>query len=199
MLLHPSNFLLLDEPTNHLDLRAKDVLLEALEDYTGTVVFVSHDRYFIDKLATRVFEIGGGEVHVFPGNYEDYLWRKAGGADALAAATESRRVAEAAKSTPVAAPRPVVETKAPRKRINPIKLRQMQGRLKELEREIARREAALADHEAALMHFISAAETERVTRLLTQGRKELEKMVAEWESLSAELERSENGTTDEHR
>ena len=78
MLLHPSNFLLLDEPTNHLDLRAKDVLLEALEKYTGTVVFVSHDRYFIDKLATRVFEIGGGEVNVFPGNYEDYLWRKEG-------------------------------------------------------------------------------------------------------------------------
>jgi ATP-binding cassette subfamily F protein 3 len=57
MLLHPSNFLLLDEPTNHLDMRAKDVLLEALQDYTGTVVFVSHDRYFIDKLATRIFEI----------------------------------------------------------------------------------------------------------------------------------------------
>jgi ATP-binding cassette subfamily F protein 3 len=78
MLLRPSNFLLLDEPTNHLDLRAKDVLLEALAKYTGTVVFVSHDRYFIDKLATRVFEIGGGEVNAFPGNYEDYLWRKEG-------------------------------------------------------------------------------------------------------------------------
>src|ERR1700674_5726428 len=78
MLLQPSNFLLLDEPTNHLDMRAKDVLLESLEKYTGTVVFVSHDRYFIDKLATRVFEVGDGEVHVFPGNYEDYLWRKEG-------------------------------------------------------------------------------------------------------------------------
>ena len=79
MLLHPANFLLLDEPTNHLDMRAKDVLLEALKKYTGTVVFVSHDRYFIDKLATRVFEIGDGKVEIFPGNYEDYLWRKQGG------------------------------------------------------------------------------------------------------------------------
>ena len=78
MLLHPANFLLLDEPTNHLDLRAKDVLLEALMKYTGTVVFVSHDRYFIDKLATRVFEIGEGKVEIYPGNYEDYLWRKQG-------------------------------------------------------------------------------------------------------------------------
>src|SRR5246127_3181587 len=79
MLLHPANFLLLDEPTNHLDIRAKDILLSALSAYTGTVVFVSHDRYFIDKLATRVFEIGGGKVEIYPGNYEDYLWRKQGG------------------------------------------------------------------------------------------------------------------------
>src|SRR5450631_1573571 len=79
MLLHPANFLLLDEPTNHLDIRAKDVLLEALAGYTGTVVFVSHDRYFIEHLATRVFEIADGEVRVFPGNYADYLWRKDGG------------------------------------------------------------------------------------------------------------------------
>jgi ATP-binding cassette subfamily F protein 3 len=75
LLLHPANFLLLDEPTNHLDLRAKDVLLGALMEYTGTVVFVSHDRYFIDNLATRVFEIGDGKVEIYPGNYEDYLWR----------------------------------------------------------------------------------------------------------------------------
>src|ERR1700721_3070979 len=79
MLLHPANFLLLDEPTNHLDMRAKDVLLEALMKYTGTVVFVSHDRYFIDNLATRVFEIGDGKVEIYPGNYEDYLWRTQGG------------------------------------------------------------------------------------------------------------------------
>src|SRR5580693_6397643 len=84
MLLHPANFLLLDEPTNHLDLRAKDVLLEALMKYTGTVVFVSHDRYFIDKLATRVFEIGDGKVEIYPGNYEDYLWRKQGRAATIA-------------------------------------------------------------------------------------------------------------------
>src|SRR5437762_1202861 len=83
MLLHPANFLLLDEPTNHLDMRAKDVLLEALSKYTGTVVFVSHDRYFIDKLATRVFEIGEGRVEVYPGNYEDFLWRRQGGAEKL--------------------------------------------------------------------------------------------------------------------
>src|SRR5580658_8182904 len=85
MLMMPGNFLLLDEPTNHLDMRAKDVLLTALQEYAGTVVFVSHDRYFIDKLASRVIEVAEGSVHVFPGNYEDYLWRKNGGAPAAAA------------------------------------------------------------------------------------------------------------------
>src|SRR6204780_409304 len=94
MLLAPSNFLLLDEPTNHLDMRAKDVLLEAMSKYSGTVVFVSHDRYFIDNLATRVFEIEEGHVHIYPGNYEDYLWRKQGGPETLAAQTAAAVVAE---------------------------------------------------------------------------------------------------------
>ncbi len=85
MLLQPSNFLLLDEPTNHLDLRAKDVLLEALEKFSGTVVFVSHDRYFIDNLATKVFEVADGKVTVYAGNYEDYLRSK----EAQAASTQA--------------------------------------------------------------------------------------------------------------
>src|SRR5882724_9004220 len=79
MLVSPANFVLLDEPTNHLDLRAKDVLLEAIRAFTGTVLFVSHDRYFIDGLATRVFEVEDRRLHIYPGNYEDYLWRKQGG------------------------------------------------------------------------------------------------------------------------
>src|SRR5437867_10854746 len=90
MLLHPSNFLLLDEPTNHLDLRAKDVLLESLKKFSGTVVFVSHDRYFIDNLATRVFEVADGAVHVFPGNYEDYRWRKENAAAPIVAAPAAK-------------------------------------------------------------------------------------------------------------
>src|ERR1700678_1139641 len=118
MLMMPSNFLLLDEPTNHLDMRAKDVLLEALQDYTGTVVFVSHDRYFMDKLATRVFEVEEGRVHIFPGNYEDYLWRKSGGREARAAQAE-KQVA--------AAPAPIAP-KGPDKRVNPMKLKQMKDR-----------------------------------------------------------------------
>ncbi len=97
ILVSPSNFLLLDEPTNHLDMRAKDVLLEALSGYSGTVVFVSHDRYFIDRLATRVLEIEGGAITAYEGNYEDYLRRKA--ALAMAAAGEAQASPSAAANS----------------------------------------------------------------------------------------------------
>ncbi len=76
MLLRPSNTLLLDEPTNHLDLDSKDVLLDALADYGGTLIFVSHDRYFVEKLATKIVEVGGGQIIGYPGTYKEFLWHK---------------------------------------------------------------------------------------------------------------------------
>ncbi len=76
LLLRPANLLLLDEPTNHLDLQSKQVLLDSLKGYQGTIVFVSHDRYFVDQLATRVLEIGNGKVESYLGNYEDFLAAK---------------------------------------------------------------------------------------------------------------------------
>ena len=177
MLLAPSNFLLLDEPTNHLDMRAKDVLLEAMSKYSGTVVFVSHDRYFIDNLATRIFEIEDGHVHVYPGNYEDYLWRKQGGPETLAAETAPARV------EPVAAAPP-----EPKKRVNPMKLKKVQERLKEVELQVATLESEIAQTEAALADFKSVEETMRLNEFVSTRRTELESRVAEWEALSAELE-----------
>src|SRR5215469_6327832 len=192
MLLQPSNFLLLDEPTNHLDLRAKDVLLESLQKFTGTVVFVSHDRYFIDKLATRVFEIEDGRVEVFPGNYEDYLWRKQGkGAAApdLSLSSNGDRVVPAPATVDKEAVEPEVTAKA--KRINPIKLRQMKERRRELEEEVVRLEAAVAQAETALQSFVSAEETQLQTGLLERSKLDLERCMTEWEDLAAALEELE--------
>ena len=176
MLLHPSNFLLLDEPTNHLDMRAKDVLLESLEKYSGTVVFVSHDRYFIDKLATRVFEIGEGEVHVFPGNYEDYLWRKGG------------KPLDLALDAPAPVAAPLANHRKPEKRVNPIKLKQMRDHCRELEEGIAELEAQIAHYEAELASFVSTEETVRVSKLLDEARLELSRRIEEWEGMSQALE-----------
>ena len=83
MLLRPSNTLLLDEPTNHLDLDSKEVLLDALVDYGGTLIFVSHDRYFVERLATKIIEVGDGTAVSFPGTYREFLYHKEhGGRDA---------------------------------------------------------------------------------------------------------------------
>ena len=183
MLLHPANFLLLDEPTNHLDMRAKDVLLEALSKYTGTVVFVSHDRYFIDKLATRVFEIGDGRVEVYPGNYEDYRWRKGGGAARLQEAVAAAPAAVQPVNGNGAAP---AESKS--KRLNPIKRKQMEDRVRELEQEITRMEAAIVECESALQTFVSANETQRLTREIEDHRRALHASIKEWEELGQALE-----------
>ncbi len=184
MLLHPSNFLLLDEPTNHLDMRAKDVLLESLEKYNGTVVFVSHDRYFIDKLATRVFEIGDGRVEVFPGNYEDYLWRKQ-----RAAEGEDSEIAKVASAPTLSdVPGYTALKDEPRKRLNPIRMKQLQERCQQLESEIADMEAQIAKCEHALQSFVSPEETQRQVDLLAQSRTDLAKMIEEWEELSTVLE-----------
>jgi ATP-binding cassette subfamily F protein 3 len=191
MLLHPSNFLLLDEPTNHLDLRAKDVLLESLQKFTGTVVFVSHDRYFIDKLATRVFEIGEGRVEVFPGNYEDYLRSKEGltGKPAIAEASRNGGRSGTVESTPLSKPAETAppESEAKQKRINPLKLKQMQDRCQELEEEIARLETSIALTETALQNFVSVEETQRQTGELERSKSELEQRMAEWEELAQTL------------
>jgi ATP-binding cassette, subfamily F, member 3 len=189
ILVSPANFLLLDEPTNHLDLRAKDVLLEAINSFTGTVIFVSHDRYFIDRLATRVFEVADGKVNVYPGNYEDYLWRKEGGAEALAAATSAAETPAAAAALSTSnshIPEPAV--REPARRVNPIKLKQMQDRLKFVEEEIPRVEASIGNAEQALGVFVSAEETARVSSELEELREKHVSLTNEWEELATQLE-----------
>ena len=75
MLMYPPNLLVLDEPTNHLDLATKDMLIKALKDFEGTMIFVSHDRSFLRGLSTRVLELSGAEPLLFPGSYVEYVAR----------------------------------------------------------------------------------------------------------------------------
>jgi ATP-binding cassette subfamily F protein 3 len=202
LLLHPANFLLLDEPTNHLDMRAKDVLLDALVKYTGTVVFVSHDRYFIDKLATRVFEIGDGKIEIFPGNYEDYLWRKQGGHIEQEAAIvdslklQAETVTRASNGTHKATQIAAVETAvaplpAKVKRLNPIRRKQMEDRIREIEAAVARVEAAISQYENALQNFVNAGETQRQSQELDESKSTHAALLQEWEELAEALQESD--------
>ncbi|PYU24559.1 MAG: ABC transporter ATP-binding protein [Acidobacteria bacterium] len=180
MLLRPANFLLLDEPTNHLDLQAKDVLLEALRKFTGTVVFVSHDRYFINKLATRIFEIESGRLQDYPGNYEDYLWQR------------ERLAAEAAGSSGKVEARELRasnEQKTRPKRPIPISVRKMEKHRNELEQEISRCETEITSLELELGNFKSAEESIRVAALIDERRTRLKEMTESWEQLVVTLER----------
>jgi ATP-binding cassette subfamily F protein 3 len=103
MLLRPANLLILDEPTNHLDIPAKEMLEEALQNYDGTAILVSHDRYFISQVANKIVEIRDGEFRVYLGDYHYYLDKIAeekeqARLEAIAAEKAAKKAAKAAKS-----------------------------------------------------------------------------------------------------
>jgi ATP-binding cassette subfamily F protein 3 len=162
MLLRPANTLVLDEPTNHLDLDSKDVLLDALEDFGGTLIFVSHDRYFVDKLATKIVAVGHGGLEVYPGGYEEFLWSREARAAAPAsqppvkpasgtAATRAR--AQSGTSDPVRKPPP---TYAEKKKVDAESRRRQKAaderarRVRDLEQRIAEREEAIRELETRM-------------------------------------------------
>ena len=209
MLVSPANFILLDEPTNHLDLRAKDVLLEAIRDFTGTVLFVSHDRYFIDGLATRVFEVEDRRVHIYPGNYEDYLFRKSGGTEKLAETAAANPHIDSA--TGMFKPSKQVGNKEPElsvdtheiegsldpvtdpprpniKRLNPIKLKQLEDRVAAIEEELPDLEARILAAEQQQGIFTTAGAAQSIAAELDQLRGRHAARTAEWEDLATQLE-----------
>ncbi|WP_263350219.1 ABC-F family ATP-binding cassette domain-containing protein [Acidicapsa acidisoli] len=200
ILVSPSNFLLLDEPTNHLDMRAKDVLLEAIESFSGTVIFVSHDRYFLDRLATKVLEVKDGGVVIYPGNFAEYVRDQEeraalGDGPKVAPVTPKSVAAPVAQAMAVAVANGAgaFDVKADSakdrvRKLNPIKLKQMEERCAFLEEEVPRIEASIAHTENALGNYVSAAETERQSLLLEELRKQLGDFTAEWEELMMQLE-----------
>ena len=192
LLLSPANCLLLDEPTNHLDIRSKDILMDALRDYGGTLVFVSHDRYFLDGLATRVLEIGDGTAVAYLGNYGDYLRKK----------TQEEQGRNA--PVPAAGPEPLPAARAaapsePRKnRANPIRVRKLRQEIESLEGKIQLDETRIA----VLGQMLASEELYRDHQLFRATMEEhnqlqgvLEHSMAEWERLHADLEALEGSGT----
>ena len=155
MLLRPSNTLLLDEPTNHLDLDSKDVLLEALEDFGGTLIFVSHDRYFVDRLATKILEIGDGQALLYPGTYEEFVWsrkvRDAGrNGDSAPPASRPRQASPAAAAPPPQIPYEQRKRQEAESRKEQKAAETRRKRIEDLETRIAEREEAIKGLEASM-------------------------------------------------
>jgi ATP-binding cassette subfamily F protein 3 len=202
MLLRPANTLLLDEPTNHLDLDSKDVLLEALEDFGGTLIFVSHDRYFVDRLATKVIEVGHGAVEIYPGTYEEFHWSKAQRAAVAAAppAPPARPAAGNAKTPrkakePAGPPPPASSSYEEKKRSDAEARRRQRAaqeratRVADLEGRIASREERIKTLEAemALASFYEdRARAETVIREHQTLMWEVGDLMNQWEALQAE-------------
>ena len=196
MLLRPSNTLLLDEPTNHLDLDSKDVLLEALEDYGGTLIMVSHDRYFVERLATKIIEIGHGKADVYPGRYDEFLWSKEQGEKASSTKSQGPGPkAHIPKPKPNAGspkPSPPDLSREQRKQIEAERKKKqrdaqaLQKRIADLEARIADREAQVKDLEAAMSapgfyedHEASKPVIDRHQALMW----EVGDLMAQWEAL----------------
>jgi len=195
MLLRPANLLLMDEPTNHLDLFSKDILLDALRSFGGTIIFVSHDRYFVNALATRVVEVGEGKLTDYYGDYEYYLEKKEGISPNISpdnvCNSELKNDIQRASASP--APLPALEkTERLKDREEQKRLKREQEkrrkRLAETEERIASVETDIASLEkemASSGYFDDPEKSKEAGERYTELNVRLEQLYSEWESLSA--------------
>lgn len=199
MLLRPANLLCLDEPTNHLDVTARDVLEEALEQFEGSMFFISHDRYFINRMATKVVEVRGGRLWEFVGDYDTYLEkREAGQPERRLEPQSSSRLRRRTPESP--------SPEAPRSRARQARQAEaaagqqrrqetaaLRARLKELESEIAGIEARLRDFSDQMANPDLYRDGERA-REVVREQKALEERAAslygKWEELALRLEQA---------
>jgi len=176
LLLQNANFLVLDEPTNHLDIAARETLEELLKQFDGTVLFVSHDRFFTDRIATKIWAVGDGQLTEYLGNYTDY----------------QRALGRRQEPPPVKAPEPVkVEAPKPFERRPHQSVGRIQKNLTGVERDISRLEGKLNELSDALAIASIEADVDALSRLGAEFERvqtDLDAAYARWEELSADLE-----------
>jgi len=201
MLVRPAALLCMDEPTNHLDLASKEVLEAALGGFTGTIVFISHDRYFINRIATRVVEVDRGRLTDYLGDYDDYLAAKAGTQVAPSATATAPGPAPA--RPPKAAPRAVAPGRAPGgptrgehgagktdRRALEREVKAIRERLGAVERQISEMERRLAEIGLALADpdlYRDGARAREIAEARRQAEEQVAWLMKEWEELSERL------------
>ncbi len=193
LLLEPVNFLILDEPTNHLDMRSKDVLKEAIRDFDGTVIIVSHDRDFLDGLATKVYEFGGGLVKEHLGGIYDFLQKKQieslnelQKSPSLSASPTAGKAVSGSSGAEPAQPSAAKLSYEEQKELNK-KLKKLERRIADCEAEIEQTESAIAILEAKMATPEGASDMS----LYEQHQKlkeQLDRVMEEWDAASVELE-----------
>lgn len=187
LLLEPVNFLILDEPTNHLDMRSKDVLKEAIRDFDGTVIVVSHDREFLDGLVTKVYEFGGGVVREHIGGIYDFLQKKKiENLNELQLSTSPTASVKKDESETVSENKLSYEAQ---KELNK-KLRKLEKQVAECEKRIEDLESQIGEVEAQMATPEGAADMSLYEKH-QQLKKTLDTVVEEWEAVSMELEEAQ--------
>ena len=185
LMLSDANFLILDEPTNHLDITSKEILEEALKSYTGTVFFVSHDRYFINQTATRILELTGDTIVNYIGNYDYYL-EKHDQMTALYVKAEQSTDPSGSSTEET-----TVKTDWQTQKAEQARIRKIENALKKSEEKIAELEDKIAaiDEECAKPEIaVNSARLGELVRTQEEYRQELENQYELWEDLSMQLD-----------
>lgn len=185
LMLSDANFLILDEPTNHLDITSKEILESALNQYTGTVFFVSHDRYFINRTATRILDLTGETVVNYIGNYDYYLEKK----DDFTKIYVAEQTKEVTGETGEAAPAAKVDWQS--QKAEQARIRKIENSLKRTEEQIERLEAQIAEIDEQFVlpeNAVNSAKLNELSAKQSACRSELEKCYEQWEELSMELD-----------
>ncbi len=200
LMLSDANFLILDEPTNHLDITSKEILEQALCSYTGTVLFVSHDRYFINQTATRILELTAGTLIGYLGNYDYYMEKReeltriyAAPPARMSASPAGTRAGSTANEADAddAGAAPAAKTDWQQQKAEQARIRKLENGLKRAEERIAELEAAIAaiDGEFARPeNATNSAKLNELTAKQEEYRTELETCYGTWEELSLALE-----------
>ncbi len=184
LLMEESNCLVLDEPTNHLDMQTKDLFQRALLEYDGTLVIVSHDRYFLDNLVTRVVEIASGKLLDYPGNYSWFIEKR----KALSSEAEEKRTRPKEKEDPE---KDRKRLEAEKRNLLYRKKRKVMDKLEPVEEQISLLEKQQSERDGLLSDPAFLADSEKVRNLLIQrndAAKELDSLYGQWEGLMAEIE-----------
>lgn len=186
LMLSHANFLILDEPTNHLDIQSREILEEALQNYTGTVLYVSHDRYFINQTATRILNLTEGGLNSYPGNYDDYIEKKDSPSINSSGGFEPAASSERVQQIPETPPKTVGKDDYLRQKEEQAKERKRQNQIKKVEKRIDEIETRLAELDELMADPSVATDVKRLMEINAEHEDldtELLELMEEWENL----------------